>query len=59
MSAPIGDCRGTRKGCRTGCLIAFISTLVVGAILAVLAVGVSAIQHQPSPTSSTSTRSTP
>lgn len=59
MSSPIGDGLGTRKGCRTGCLIAVISTLVVGAILAALAIGVSAIQHQPSPTSSTSTRSTP
>lgn len=57
MSAPIGDGNGTRKGCRTGCLIAVISTLVVGAVLAVLAIGVSAIQNQP--TSSTSTRSTP
>lgn len=57
MTGPIGDGNGTRAGCRIGLLIAVISTLVVGAILGALAIGVSAIQHQPQSTSST--RSTP
>lgn len=59
MTGPIGDGYGTREGCRTGCLIAVISALVVGVLFAAVAVGVSAVMNNPSPTSSTSTRSTP
>lgn len=58
-SAPIGDGNGTRKGCLEGLVFVLIVLFVFGAVAAVVAAGVSAIQNQPQPTSSTSTRSTP
>lgn len=57
MSTPIGDGYGTRGGCRLGCAIALVGFFVLLALVAVLGVGVAAINHQPTP--STSTRSTP
>jgi archaellin len=60
VTGRIGDGYGTPQGCQTGCLIAIVSALVVGAIIAAVAVGASALLHQQQqPTVSTSTRSTP
>jgi hypothetical protein len=57
VSAPIGDSYGTRGGCRLGCAISILGLFVLLALAAVVGVGLTAITHQPTP--STSTRSTP
>jgi hypothetical protein len=57
VSAGIGDTKGTPGGCRLGCVIAIVGAFVFLAVAAVVGAGLSAITHQPAP--STSTWSTP
>lgn len=62
MTTPIGDSKGTNGGCLIGLVLAAISLLLVGAVVAAgvafLRDAIRPEQH-PQPTSSTSTRSTP